>query len=172
MKTFDAAFLSASLLLAIVLAHNSSARIGDTKAELEKRYGKPYRTDVQQTWEEWDYYNHSNFQVTVELLHGKSAYESFSPSTNRFLEDKECESLGQYMGQTNAWDGHYTYNFNELKKVVTTWTMTNEQFRMVRHNPPTKTESVTLVSKENDTYWAAHATPLHAKSPIGNTNKP
>ena len=85
------------------------ARIGETKAEIEERYGQADEYGAFQPFTplpegcEQVRYTITNFNITVIFCKGKAVEETFSPQEWRFVAKEECIQLAESIVGTNAW---------------------------------------------------------------------
>jgi hypothetical protein len=83
-----------AFLLACALAQHASARLRDTKAQVEERFGRSTKTAQAQPGEEALEYRYKDFIVIVTFVAGKSEQEIFVHQDLKTpLSDSEIQSL-------------------------------------------------------------------------------
>jgi hypothetical protein len=103
------------LLLSLGLfALPAHARLGETVAEIDKRYGSRIATNHIDDLVIYTYH-FKEYSVAVTFLDSKSVFEKITALPPRYLSDEECESLFKNVGREGQWTKVPESDPNNLK---------------------------------------------------------
>ena len=104
------AWLLALSILLIGSLH-CDARLGETVAELEARYGKPLGTQkpTLAAFERRIVYSFRGMKIAVEFIGGKAATESYKSDTKDPLSKADFEAALEVNKGTSSWELNKTY---------------------------------------------------------------
>lgn len=92
------------LIACLAWASSAFARIGETEAQIEKRYGKFIPPVMTASGLPLKFYKSAGFLVSVQFLNGVSAAENYSKLDKTDFSDHEIQLLLDANGAGNKWE--------------------------------------------------------------------
>ena len=148
--TERSAFLFATVLLFASLTETVSAKIGETKEEINKRYGPPNKVLPASPIGDLQFHRHNDFDIAVCFINGKSVMESLAPKGDRLMDEKECEMLGRLIGGNNIWNLQSKQEVGTM--LIALWSTKDKRLSMVRAGTSQNTKSLMVWAKEFDDF--------------------
>jgi hypothetical protein len=113
-----AILLAASLILSV---HQAHARLGETAAELEARYGHSIGQRLERG-EESRVYKYEDFSIKVTFLNGKSAQEIYIHQDRKTpLSEKEIQSFLDLNSMGKRWEKYSKHWVAEIEADEIGW---------------------------------------------------
>jgi hypothetical protein len=92
-----------AIFLLAILPGPLFARLGETEAQIEARYGQPSETNFLYGFRA-EIFSISGMQIMVSFLDGKSAWEEYNKVDQSDLSDHEIDILMNANGQGKNWE--------------------------------------------------------------------